>query len=56
MALLQIAMKTTTTIFVLLFLIWFLTGCALTVTSDGSRTWSLNGEEAMKAIIIYSEK
>lgn len=33
-----------------------LNSCQLTVGSDGSRTWSLNGEEAMKAIIIYSEK
>jgi hypothetical protein len=33
-----------------------LTSCHLTVSADGTRTWSLNGEEAARAIIIYSEK
>jgi hypothetical protein len=33
-----------------------LTGCSLTVAPDGSRTWSLNGEEAARAVIIISEK
>ena len=33
-----------------------LTGCSLTVSPDGSRTWSLNGDEAARAVIIISEK
>jgi hypothetical protein len=33
-----------------------LNSCSLTVDSDGARTWSLNGEQAARAIIIYSEK
>jgi hypothetical protein len=33
-----------------------LTGCSLTVAPDGARTWSLNGEEAARAVIIISEK
>jgi len=33
-----------------------LTGCSLTVAPDGARTWSLNGEEAARAVIIYSGK
>jgi len=32
-----------------------LTGCSLTVGPDGARTWSLSGEEAARAIIIYSK-
>ena len=31
-----------------------LTGCSLTVDPDGSREWSVNGEEAARAIILYS--
>lgn len=31
-------------------------GCRLTVTPDGSRTYSFDGEEAAKAIIIYAGK
>lgn len=33
-----------------------LSSCSLTVGADGSRTWSVSGEEAAKAIIIYSAK
>jgi len=33
-----------------------LTSCSLTVAPDGARTWSLNGEEAARAVIIISEK
>lgn len=33
-----------------------LTGCSLTVAPDGARTWSLNGEEAARAVILYSGK
>lgn len=44
------------TIATLLFIAWAMTSCSLRVGSDGTRTWSLNGEEAMKAIIIYGEK
>jgi len=33
-----------------------LTGCSLTVAPDGSRQWSVSGEEAAKALIIISEK
>ena len=39
-----------------LFAIMALTSCSLTVGADGSRTWSVSGEEAAKAIIIYSAK
>lgn len=34
----------------------FLTGCTLTVAPDGSRTWTMSGEEVGKAIIIISSK
>lgn len=33
-----------------------LTGCQLTVDPDGTRQWSVNGEEAARAIILYSGK
>ena len=33
-----------------------LTSCQLTVSGDGTRTWSLNAEEAMRAIIIHECK
>ena len=33
-----------------------LTGCSLTVDPDGTRQWSVNGEEAARAIILYSGK
>jgi len=33
-----------------------LTGCSLTVSPDGSRQWSVNGDEAARALIIISEK
>jgi len=33
-----------------------LTGCSLTVAPDGSREWSVNGEEAARALVIISEK
>ena len=33
-----------------------LTGCQLTVAPDGTRQWSVNGEEAARAIILYSGK
>lgn len=33
-----------------------LTGCSLTLDPDGSRQWSVSGEEAARALIILSEK
>jgi hypothetical protein len=30
--------------------------CALTVSPDGTRTWSMSGQEAARAIIILSDK
>jgi hypothetical protein len=33
-----------------------LTGCSLTVAPDGSRQWSVSGEEAARAVILYSGK
>ena len=33
-----------------------LTGCSLTVAPDGSRQWSVNGDEAARALVIISEK
>ena len=33
-----------------------LTGCSLTVDPDGTRQWAVNGEEAARAIILYSGK
>ena len=33
-----------------------LTGCQLTVAPDGTRQWSVSGEEAARALIILSEK
>ena len=33
-----------------------LTGCSLTVAPDGSREWSVNGEEAARALVIIAEK
>jgi len=33
-----------------------LTGCSLTVAPDGSRQWLVSGEEAARAIILYSGK
>ena len=33
-----------------------LTGCSLTVDPDGTRQWSVSGEEAARAIILYSGK
>ena len=41
---------------IVIAIISLLTGCSLTVGPDGARTWSLSGEEAARAIIIYSEK
>ena len=43
------------------FLIFFpvlacLTGCSLTVSPDGTRQWSVNGDEAARALVIISEK
>ena len=32
-----------------------MTSCQLTVATDGTRTWSFSGEEAARAIIIYSK-
>jgi hypothetical protein len=40
----------------LLSAVMSLTSCQLTVGTDGTRTWSLNGEQAAKAIIVISEK
>ena len=33
-----------------------LASCQLTVGTDGTRTWSLNAEDAMRAIIIHEGK
>ena len=33
-----------------------LTGCSLTVSPDGTRQWSVKGEEAARALVIISEK
>lgn len=33
-----------------------LTGCSLTVDPDGTRQWSVSGEEAARALVIISEK
>jgi hypothetical protein len=33
-----------------------LTGCSLTVSPDGTRQWSVNGDEAARALVIISEK
>lgn len=33
-----------------------LTGCQLTVDPDGTRQWSVSGEDAARALIILSEK
>ena len=41
---------------ILLAAIATLTGCSLTVAPDGSRQWLVNGEEAARAIILYSGK
>ena len=30
--------------------------CTLTVAPDGSRQWTVNGDQAARAIIIVSEK
>lgn len=32
------------------------TGCTLTVDPDGTRNWSIDGDEVARAIIIYSTK
>ena len=40
----------------LLSAVMSLASCQLTVATDGSRTWSLNGEQAARAIIVISEK
>lgn len=32
-----------------------LSGCSLTVTPDGARTYSFDAEQAARAIIIYSK-
>ena len=37
-------------------IIMTLTSCQLTVSGDGTRTWSLNAEDAMRAIIIHEGK
>ena len=41
---------------ILLAAIATLTGCSLTVAPDGSRQWSVNGEEAARALVIIAEK
>ena len=33
-----------------------LTGCSLTVAPDGSRQWLVSGDEAVRALVIISEK
>jgi hypothetical protein len=33
-----------------------LTSCSLTVAPDGSRQWSVSGEEAARAMVILAEK
>ena len=40
----------------ILLAIMALTSCQLTVSSDGSRTWSFDAENAARAIIIYEGK
>ena len=40
----------------LLFLLATLTSCSLTVAPDGSRTWTMSGEQAARAIEILSAK
>ena len=32
-----------------------LTSCTLTVAPDGSQQWSIDGEQAARAIIIYTK-
>jgi|LakMenEpi03Aug12_release.lakeMendotaPanAssembly.Ray.scaffolds.fasta_scaffold07534_23 hypothetical protein len=31
------------------------TGCTLSVSPDGARHWSIDGEQAARAIIIYTK-
>jgi hypothetical protein len=45
-----------TTVLLALLFVWIVTGCSMTVNPDGTRTWSLDAEEAARAIIIYSDK
>ena len=33
-----------------------LTGCSLTIDPDGTRQWAVSGEEAARAVILYSGK
>lgn len=33
-----------------------LTGCSLTIAPDGTRQWAVSGEEAARAVILYSGK
>lgn len=44
------------TLLILAAAIACLTGCSLTVTPDGSRQWSVSGEEAARALVILAEK
>lgn len=37
-------------------LIVFCSGCTLQVNADGTRTWSANGEDIARALIILSDK
>ena len=41
---------------ILLAAIATLTGCSLTVSPDGTRQWSVSGDEAVRALVIISEK
>jgi len=45
-------MKTT----LLLIIAVSVVGCSLTVAPDGSRTWTMNGEQVGKALIVLSQK
>ena len=40
---------------IVLAIVVLFTGCTLTVAPDGTRTWGIDGEQAARAIIIYSK-
>jgi hypothetical protein len=49
-------MKTTLlTAALLALVIYGCSGCSLTVSPDGTRTWALDGEEVARGIIIATE-
>jgi hypothetical protein len=41
---------------VITFAVIFATSCTLRIDSDGAKSFSLDGEQAARAILIYSEK